>query len=436
MASIRSLLGIFSREVSARVNAPLHGEDLVAFARAVNDPHQLDQALQQAGRAPFWPQDARMTRFYRAAMSDRALANRLKAAAELSMGARRHALAHLHMAPDPASEALLPQRHHAHVHMIAADPQDPAQSRSFMRRLRRPHVTRLMGTARHNDTLAPFGGDISGLLATGIMPEDAVRHVLRAQVVGLLQAGLRAAFDGVLPARLDAQLGLLRDAADRTAAVSNLQRDLAVMPQRDARVRSQCMEAVDAVGAVLAYVDAAPLEFLFTCRDDRQLMQRGFGDRLRVDSYSLTLDKDTAAHFESLGALIDDESRIVAAADDSETTAGLDIVTAASAPADLALCSQPQDALTALSLFARGISRTEGNRGLRQYWQRHEESGVTSRIGSHMGLVLADLQQLYEELTRRDVHQTTPDIRRLQDRMFVRALSPMPAATADTNDSA
>ena len=85
MASIRGILNIFTREVSrGRDVDVLSGDELIAFTRRCTDPNLIDGGLQQAGAAPFWPQDSQHRLFYHAALQDRPLAARLKLAAERS----------------------------------------------------------------------------------------------------------------------------------------------------------------------------------------------------------------------------------------------------------------------------------------------------------------------------------------------------------------
>jgi hypothetical protein len=86
-----------------------------------------------------------------------------------------------------------------------------------------------------------------------------------------------------------------------------------------------------------------------------------------------------------------------------------------------------------MAVFARLVGLREGNRGLRDYWPRCDEAGAPGRIGAQMGLVLGDLQETYEQLTRRGVHQSTPELARLQDRMLAQPLSPAPVPRVATN---
>lgn len=439
MASIRRILSIFSRETNRPVMPLRSAEDLIAFVQQGQDPHAIDLALQQAGRAPFWPQDPRMSQFYQAAQADRHLAARLKAVADLGIVARRHRLAHLQMAPDPLTEAHLPQRYDAYVHLVAVDAALPERTRSFLRRMRQPQSARIMGNTVARDILSAFGGDISRAIASGDTPERALRALLAEQMGDILRAWLRTASGGALGARLDAAI---QNIVATPAHFAKLRVEIAASTQLGSAGRSGGMAMVDIVDRLLQHIEAAVIEPLFVCRDDRTLIQRGFGERRHISRHVIYLDDAMTAQFDQLNDLFNQtgqaagENVTTAAADDSAQTAGLAMVTAETATLQLIDCQHPSEALAEMAIFARVHGQHSGNKGLRHYWQRHEDAGIPSRIGAQMGLALGDLQNLYEHLTRRDIYDMVPDVRRLQDRLLARTITAPATTPADGNDSA
>ncbi len=436
MASIRGILNIFTREVSrGRDVDVLSGDELIAFIRRCTDPNLIDGGLQQAGAAPFWPQDSQHRLFYHAALQDRPLAARLKLAAERSAQARRAALAHLYAAPAPQLESALPRRHVALAQLVAADANDPDNTRGFMRLLRAPRHLRMHSNQQVMDTMTGWGGDITDALRD---PDPAARqraldaHIIM-QIGDLVQLWLQIACEGAVPAALDAALRATmqtaaKDPEHAASAFAALRIEIAAAPRLPAGDRAASMDVAESAAALIRALPALAHEELFTCRDDRALIQRGFGDRLDVHNHVIWLDAPSAALLERLGALLEkrlphDAGLPVLAADEGEQTAGLVITRAASVRDELGERSAPHEALAEMAVFGRLIAQYGGNRALRQYWDRCEETGVPSRIGAQMGLVLGDMQHVFEQLTRRDRYDSAPDLRRLQDRMLVRALS-------------
>lgn len=432
MASIRRILNVFSREVKKRDDAALLGDDLISFVRSCQDPLAIDQALQQAGPAPFWPQDARMRLFYQSAQQDRPLAARLKAAAELGAGARRHALAHLQIAPDPLMEARLPRRRFAHLHLVSVDPLAPEDSESFMRLMQQPR-TGGMKQQHPAPDIAAFGGDVTAAVAAGHDRVEALRHLAMRQLGDMLRLWLQLACHGAVPAQLDGayqqamQTAVLhpKDAAQGFAA---LRIAIAAAPRLPAADRASAMDMVELLATLVARLHDVTIEPLFTCRDDRDLVLRGHGDRAEVESFAAFLPDDMAAALRALAAHMarrlpaDAPPPVVAVTTDMPLPIGLAVTKGEKAPAVLDDRANPCDALAELAIFARLIGRRDGNRGLRRYWQACEEAGVPSRLGQALGLMLGDLQMAYEQLTRRDVYHDTPDLRRVQDRMMARPL--------------
>ncbi len=434
MASIRGILGIFSREATRDGGTALDGEELVTFIRRCTDSALIDDALQQAGHAPFWPQDERTLRFYQAAGDDKPLAARLKAAADRSAQARRAALAHLFAVPDPQLQAVLPRRQIALAHLIAADTAQPENSRSFMRLIRAPRIMRLAGTQQADDTLAAWGGDITDALrATAAAPHAALLAHITLQIGEMVQLWLHMACGGAIPAALDATLrATLRTAAqapaDSATAFAALRIAIAACPRLPAPDRAASMEVAESAAVLIRALPTLAHEHMFTCRDDRALVHRGWGERLDIHTHALWLDGASSAHLTRLTDMLAQRpvhTPLPALAfGEAAQMVGICVNRADGVRDMIGVKSAPYDALAEMALFARLIATAGGNRALRQYWDKCEETGVPSLIGTQMGLVLGDLQQVFEELTRRTRYHTTPDVRRLQDRMLVRALSP------------
>lgn len=454
MANIRGILNIFSREVRRGRDADvLSGDELVSFIRRCTDANLIDAGLQQAGRAPFWPQDLRHRLFYQSAQDDRPLAARLKAAAERSAQARRSALAHLYAAPAPDLEAALPRRHVAMAQLVAVDEANPEDSHGFMRLLRTPRIMRMAGTQQVMDAMTGWGGDITSAMADG--SADARHRALLSHIISQLgdvvQLWLQIACEGAIPAALDAALRSTIHAAAQApeqsaSAFAALRIEIAATPRMPAGDRAASMEVAETVAALIRALPKLAHEDLFTCRDDRALIQRGWGERLDIHNSVIWLDSATAVYMTRLGELLDkrmphDGALPALAAGDGEYTAGLVITQPSTVRDELGQRATPHEALAEMAVFGRLIARSGGNRALRQYWDKCEETGVPSQIGLHMGLVLGDLQTAFEHLTRRDRYHDAPDLRRLQDRMLVRALSPAAAtqqapAAAPLSDSA
>lgn len=450
MASIRGILNIFTREVVRGRDADvLSGDELIAFIRRCTDPNLIDGGLQQAGAAPFWPQDQRHRLFYHAALQDRPLAARLKLAAERSAQARRSALAHLYAAPAPQLEAALPRRHIAIAQLIAADDSDPDNSRGFMRLMRAPRHHGMHSNQQVFDTMSGWGGDITDAVTSGdasAQHRSLLAHII-AQVGDIVHLWLQIACESSVPASLDAALrqtmhSAARDPEHTASAFAALRIEIAAAPRLPAGDRAASMDVAETAAAIIRSLPSLAHEELFTCRDDRTLIQRGFGDRLDVHNHVIWLDAATAANIERLGAMLakrlpHDAGLPVLAAGDGEQTAGIVTTRAASVRDELGERSAPHEALAEMAVFGRLIAKHGGNRALRQYWDKCEETGVPSRIGAQMGLVLGDMQHAFEQLTRRDRYDSAPDLKRLQDRMLVRALNRTAQATpAPLGDSA
>lgn len=444
MTSIRQILNIFGHTARRQqADAPLQGDDLVAFVRQCQDPKEIDRALTQAGQAPFWPQDARLRLFYSSAAQDRQLAARLRAAAAIGAPARRHALAHLHQTPDAALEEKLPRRILAQLHLIA--PADYAgDSISYARVLQQPRSGG-MKQQRPAPTVTGFGGDITAALDAGEAPLAALRRLAAAQIRDMLRLWLQTACGGAIPAALD---GALRDIetvapehADGHDSFAPLRIALAASPRLPASERAAAIDMADAAAAMIASLLHAPAEELFTCRDDQELLVQGFGDRRQIAVYAIFADKQQAAVWHRFAETMDRRLPDAAApavtgvTQDMPLPTGFAVTRAETAAGDLADRSHPHDALAEMAAFARLAGRAQGNRGLRQYWQACEDAGLPSRIGSQMGLMLGDLQNVYEQLTRRDIYTDTPDIRPLQDRQLSRGLA-QPAYAVAGSDSA
>lgn len=440
MTGIRGILGIFTREVSrGRDDSPLVGEELIAFVRRCTDSNLIDAGFQQAGRAPFWPQDLRHRLFYQSTAEDRPLAARMKAAAERSAPARRAALAHMAVTPDPLLEAILPKRYIGVVHLVHADADQPENSRGFMRLMRLPRSMRMSGTQQVLDTLACWGGDITTASDDTTRAAMLRTHMIR-QLGDIIALWLQITCDGAVPAALDAALRTtVQTVADTPEqaqhAFAALRIEIAAAPRLPAGERAACMDVAETVAAVMRALNRLPAEILFACRDDRALIQRGWGDRLEVSNHVVWLDRDTADHLDRLARLIAarlpmDAGLPALAAGEGEQMGGLITTRADMVPGEVCDRGAPHEVLGEMAIFARLIGEAGGNRALRAYWQRCEETGVPSRLGTQMGLVLGDLQQTFEELTRRTRYQNVPDLKRLQDRMMVRAFAPPPAPAA------
>lgn len=444
MTRIRQILGIFSSNAKREhIDAPLQGDDLVAFLRQCQDPKDIDRALCMAGGAPFWPQDARLRLFYSSAAQDRQLMARLRAAAAIGHQARRHALAHLHRAPDPAVEAQLPKRMLSHLHLIAPAPY-AGDSVSYMRVLQLPRSGG-MKQQRPAPVVTSFGGDITAAVAEGHDETTALRRLAATQICDMLRLWLQTACGGAIPAALD---GALRDiaAAISTAhaeedAFAPLRIALAASPRLPAADRAAAIDMTDATAAMITNILHAPVEDLFTCRDDQDVLTQGFGDRRQISIRAIFADGDSAAIWhrfaEAMDKRLPDASApaVTGVTQDMPLPTGLCVTRAEYAARDLAARPYAHDALAEMTAFARLAGTSQGNRALRQYWQTCEDAGLPSRIGSQMGLMLGDLQTVYEELTRRDIHNHAPDIRHLQDRQLSRGLA-QPAYGVSSNDSA
>lgn len=442
MTSIRGILNIFTREVvRGREADVLSGDELIAFIRRCTDTNLIDGGLQQAGSAPFWPQDQRHRLFYQSAAQDRQLAARLKLAAERSAQARRSALAHLYAAPAPQLEAALPRRQIAIAQLVAADAATADNSRGFMRLLRAPRTLRMHSNQQLLDTMTGWGGDITASYTDNdpaAQHRALIAHIVM-QIGDIVQLWLQIACEGAVPAALDAALRNTMHTAAQSpetsaSAFAALRIEIAAAPRLPAGDRAASMDVAETAAAIIRALPAMAHEKLFTCRDDRQLIQRGYGDRLDVHNHVIWLDDATAACMARLGDLLakrlpHDGGLPALAAGDAEQTAGIVTTHASTVRDELGERSAPHEALAEMAVFGRLIAKSGGNRALRQYWDKCEETGVPSRIGLQMGLVLGDMQHMFEQLTRRDRYDSQPDLRRLQDRMLVRALSPRePAA--------
>lgn len=448
MASIRGILTIFSREVRrGRAADVLSGDALIPFIRRCLDTNLIDAGLQQAGHAPFWPQDQRHRLFYQAISDDRPLAARLKAAAERSAPARRAALAHLYAAPSPQLEAALPRRHYAIAQLVAADADAPETSRGFMRLLRTPRIMRMAATQQTVDTMTGWGGDITAAMADPDARHQALLGQIITQIGDVVQVWLHLTCEGAIPAALDAALRHTIQAAAQApeaaaGAFAALRIEIAAAPRLPAGERAAGMEVAETAAAIIRALPAQAHEELFTCRDDRALIQRGWGDRLDVHNHVIWLDAATAARMARLSELL--TQRLppegvppVMLSGEGEQTAGLVVTMPHSVRDELGERSAPYEALAEMAVFGRLIAHAGGNRALRQYWDKCEETGVPSRIGLHMGLGLSDLQSAFEHLTRRDRYHDAPDLCLLQDRALTRVLSASaPVATATLSDSA
>lgn len=239
---------------------------------------------------------------------------------------------------DPAAP---PDRHGAFAHYVYADPEDPMQSMIFK-------VVRSGAT----------GG---GTGAWGGLCED--------------------------------------DDADREAALNReTDEELADALQLLGAPESLSQADRDAVASLTADLREARKARLFSCRDDAHVINRGWGHRVEAHAHAALITAATAQKFKALKEKIDKAQRRKSAI--MGETAGIAVYTAAQAPEKMKLSHYGHEAFAEMLAFGRAIHAGAGNRGLREFWHACEESGAVRDCAKRMNVRLADMQKLYETVTR------------------------------------